>query len=110
MINLVDSKDLWSDLISLDGQEGLCEKEDECKGLNNLVDSKGLTETEGQLVNSDELEDCSHSIEDEKRLNNLVDSKDVEISLVIMDLVPKLKIKRKGMIPRHIRRMSSRLV
>ena len=80
LLNLVDSKDLWYYDQSLDGQEGLCEKEDESEGLNNLVDSKGLIKTEQErLVNSDELEDRSRSTENEKRLNNLVDSKDLKV-------------------------------
>ena len=79
LLNLVESKDPGYEL-SLDRQEGLCELEDENKGLYNLVlvDSKGLVETDGRLENSDELEDRSRStIEREKRVNNLVDSKDL---------------------------------
>ena len=77
LLNLVDTKDLEMFDLSLDGQEGLCKKEDE--GLYNLVDAEGLVVETVRLENSDELEDRSSDTKKEKRLSNLVDTKDLAV-------------------------------
>ena len=77
LYNSVDSGDLNMFDLSLDGQDGLCKKEEE--GLYNLVDAEGLVVETERLENSDELEDRDSDTKREKRLCNLVDSKDLAV-------------------------------